>query len=94
MKGGSTKIGKDLYDIYDVFRNFWVYPANVVAITILAIIEIINFGYYRFVSPYTFLYIYLIVYGSVSVLVQKIAFIVNYKGRTVDHYYGALFRKR
>ena len=94
MKGGSTKIGKNLYGIYDIFREFWVYPANVVHITFLAVAEIINLKYYSFVSPYALLYIYLIVYSSVSVLVQTTAFIVNYKGRTVDHYYGALFKKR
>ena len=38
--------------------------------------------------------LYLIVYGSVSLIIQVTAFIVNYKGRTVDHYYETLFKKR
>jgi len=93
IKGGSTKTGESLYKSYDFLREFWVYPANIVHITILAILEILNsnFGFFASMPQYTLLYIYLIAYGSISTLIQAIAFIVNYKGRTVDHYYQKLF---
>lgn len=93
IKGGSTKIGKKLYSTYDFIREFWVFPANIVHITLLAIIELLNVNY-GFAPQYLILSLYLVVYGSVSIIVQTIAFIVNYKGRTVNHYYKALFEKK
>lgn len=93
IRGGSAKIGERLYGMYDVMREFWVYPANVVHITVLVIIELLNANY-KFAPPYLFLSIYLIAYGSVSIIVQTIAFIVNYKGRTANHYYKALFERK
>ncbi len=93
MKGGDTKIGGHLYGIYDIFREFWVYPANIVHITLLAILELISASY-GFTSQYMLFIIYLAAYGSISVIIQTIAFIVNYKGKTVDHYYEALFKKK
>ena len=86
IKGGETKTGKKLYDAYDFIRQFWVYPANIVHITIIAVIEILNL-YYAFAPQYIFLSLYIIVYGSISTLVQLVAFIVNYKGTTVHYYY-------
>lgn len=93
IKGGGTKIGKKLYKAYDIMREFWVYPANIVHITILVIVELFN-ARYGFISQYMLFYIYLFVYGSVSTVVQAIAFIVNYRGRTVHHYYETLFEKK
>ena len=92
VKGGSTKMGKQLYGAYDFIRDFWVYPANVVHITLIAIIELLS-AHYGFAAPYIFFYIYLTVYVSASVIIQAAAFIVNYRGRAVDHYYKQLFEK-
>ncbi len=93
IKGGSTKTGKSLYRSYDIFRDFWVFPANIVHITILSVIEIIN-AQQGFMPQYFLLSLYLVIYGSASALIQLTAFIVNYKGRTVDHYYKELFYRK
>lgn len=93
MKGGNTEIGGRLYRAYDTVREFSVYPANIVHITLLSIVEIVNLKY-RVISPYTFFSIYIVVYGFASLIIQFTAFIVNYKGKTVDHYYEALFKKK
>ncbi len=93
IKGGGTILGKKLYRAYDLIREFWVYPANIVHITILTSIELINVSYAIF-PQYLTLSLYLIIYGSVSTIIQTTAFIVNYKGRTVDHYYKALFERK
>ena len=92
IKGGSTKIGKGLYSAYDIVREFWVFPANIVHITVLSAIELVNLQQ-SFFTPYLLLSLYIIIYGSASALVQLMAFIVNYKGHTADHYYKELFRK-
>ena len=91
LKGGNTKTGEKLYTAYDIVREFWVYPANIVHITILAIIELLNIKY-GFFRSYILFVLYIIMYGSISILIQTMAFLVNYKGRTVDHYYKKLFR--
>lgn len=93
IKGGSTKTGKSLYTIYDIIRNFWVFPANIVHITVLSVIEVINIQP-GFMPQYFLLSLYLIIYGSASALIQLSAFIVNYKGKTVDHYYKELFYRK
>jgi phosphatidylglycerophosphate synthase len=93
IKGGATKIGKKLYGVYDIIREFWVYPANIVHITILAIIEIINLQQ-GFFPQYMLLSLYIIIYGAISALIQITAFIVNYKGKTVEHYYKELFERK
>lgn len=93
LKGGTTKTGKRLYDIYDIIRDFWAYPANVVHITILTIIELINIQQ-GFFPQYMLISLYLIIYGVISTLIQITAFIVNYKGKTVEHYYKELFERK
>ena len=93
IKGGNTKIGKELYETYDIMREFWVYPANIVHIIVLTIAELFNASY-GFISQYILFYLYLIIYGSVSIVIQIIAFIVNYRGKTVHNYYEALFEKK
>jgi len=93
IMGGGTKTGKCLYRAYNIMRDFWVFPANIVHITILSIIEIINMQQ-GFMPRYFLLSVYLIMYGSLSALIQLTAFIVNYKGRTVDHYYKELFGRK
>jgi phosphatidylglycerophosphate synthase len=92
VKGGSTKTGGFLYRTYDKIRDFWVFPANIVHITIIAIVELINIQY-GFLPSYTLFSAYIILYGTFSTFTQITAFFINYKGRTFDHYYKALFRK-
>jgi hypothetical protein len=64
-----------------------------VHITILAIVEIVNMQQ-GFFPQYMLLSLYLIIYGIISVLIQVTAFIVNYKGKTVEHYYKELFERK
>ena len=93
VEGGSTDTGKRLYKTYDYIREFWGAPFNIVHINTIIVLEIINL-YYNLVSSYYLLYWYIIVYGSLSVVVQTTSFIVHYKGNTVYHYYVALFKKK
>jgi len=93
LKGGSTKLGSKLYSTFDVIKEFLRFPFNIAHIHIILIIELIN-NYYNFMPEFLLSSIYLIVYGSISVLVQLISFIVHYKGRTIFHYYNALFNKK
>ncbi|HLC50093.1 MAG TPA: hypothetical protein VJI97_01575 [Candidatus Nanoarchaeia archaeon] len=92
IQGGSSLSGSMLYYVYEKFRAVWVYPANIVHITVLAIIEILNIkrGYF---PQYSLFVYYILAYGFVSAIVQSTAFIVNYRGKTIDHYYKELFGK-
>ncbi|MEK6949739.1 MAG: hypothetical protein AABX34_05935 [Nanoarchaeota archaeon] len=90
IEGGSSDSGKALYKAYSNFRAFWVYPANIVHITILSIVEIIN-AKYGFAPGHIFFALYIYLYGAASTIIQTAAFIANYKGRTVDHYYQFFF---
>jgi phosphatidylglycerophosphate synthase len=92
VRGGSTKVGKKMYELYDIIKELWGFPFNIVHIHIIITIELLN-RYYAFMPPFMLSLIYLMIYGSVSVLKQLASFIVHYKGRTVFHYYNALFRK-
>ena len=93
VEGGDTEIGKKLYKTYDLVKEAWGHPFNIVHINIIIIFEIIN-SYYNFLSMYFMLYWYLVVYGSISVIIQITSFIVHYKGKTVYHYYLALFERK
>lgn len=93
LKGGGTKSGKKLYNIYDHFREFWGAPSNIAHINLIVLLEILNF-YYGLWPMYFLIYWYLVIYGIVSVLIQVISFIVHYKGNTVYHYYVSIFRKK
>ncbi|MBI2106699.1 CDP-alcohol phosphatidyltransferase family protein [Candidatus Woesearchaeota archaeon] len=93
VEGGSTEIGASLYRKYDLIREFWSAPFNIVHINILIILEIINHLHWDILPPYTMLYWYLVIYGSISVLIQFISFIVHYKGNTIYHYYVAMLGK-
>lgn len=93
LKGGSTDTGKKLYAIYDYIKEIWGHPFNIVHINILVLLEIVN-SYYKFLPGYSMLYWYLVLYGTVSVIIQISSFIVHYRGKTVYHYYMALLGKK
>ena len=92
VEGGSTKTGAELYRRYDLIREFWSAPFNIIHINVLVVFEILN-SYYWNLPPYAMLYWYLAVYGSASVFIQLISFIVHYKGNTIYHYYVAMMGK-
>ena len=92
LKGGSTKLGSVLYKAYDRIKEFWGHPINIVHVNAILLIEMLNY-YYMFLPPYVLTYWYLVVYGTGSVIVQLISFMVNYNGKTVYHYYFALLGK-
>lgn len=93
LEGGSTKTGAKLYKTYAYLKEFWGHPFNIVHVNIIVILELIN-SYYNIMPQYSMLYWYLVIYGSASVIIQILSFIVHYKGKTVYHYYLALFGKR
>ena len=93
VDGGSTKTGAKLYRTYDFIREFWSAPFNIVHINILILLEILNHHHLHLIPAYSMLYWYLVVYGSVSVLIQLISFVVHYKGNTIYHYYVAMMGK-
>lgn len=94
VEGGSTETGADLYRKYDLIREFWSAPFNIVHINILIILELLNAYYWNIIPAYSLLYWYLVVYGSASILVQFISFIVHYRGNTIYHYYVAMMKKK
>lgn len=93
IKGGGTETGAKLYSAYDYVREFWSYPFNIVIVNIIIIFEIINW-HYNIWPSYLIIYWYLAIYGSISVVIQTISFMAHYKGKTVYHYYMALFGKK
>lgn len=86
----GSKLGKKLSDIYDKFKDFWSAPTNILHLTIISIIELVNM-LYQFLPNYTIFYWYLAAYATVAILTQTISFIVNYRGRAVEQYYKSLF---
>ena len=93
VKGGSTKLGRQLYLKYDIVREFLGFPLNVVHINLIIAIELLNY-YQKFMEPYLLSVVYLAAYAIFSVLRQLTSFIVHYRGKTVFHYYNALFGKK
>lgn len=93
VKGGSTKTGRELYSLYDKLREVWGFPFNVLHIQLILALELMNY-YLGFMPAFLLPLAYIIIYGSVSVIRQIISFIVHYNGKTVFHYYNALFNKK
>ncbi len=93
IEGGSTETGRKLFKAYDYIKEIWGHPFNIVHINVLVILEIIN-SYYNFLPMYSMLYRYIVFYGALSVVIQIISFIVHYKGKSVYHYYLALYEKK
>lgn len=93
IEGGSTETGQKLYKTYDIIKELWGHPFNIVHINILVLLEIANY-YYHLLPAYSVLYWYLAVYGAISVITQVISFTVHYKGKTVYHYYLSLFEEK
>jgi len=92
IEGGGTELGRKLFSIYDILNEFLGFPFHFVHIHILITLELFN-QYYNFMPPFLLSLLYLIIFGAISVIRQFISFIVHYKGKTIFHYYNALFRK-
>jgi hypothetical protein len=54
---------------------------------------LLNIHYWNILPAYAMLFWYLVIYGSMSVLIQLVSFIVHYKGNTIYHYYVAMLGK-
>ena len=93
VKGGSTKTGRELYSLYDKIKELWGFPFNILHMQIILLLELFNY-YYHFMPAFILAFLYIVLYGSVSVVRQIISFAVHYKGKTVFHYYNALFNKK
>jgi len=93
VKGGDTEIGRKLYSSYDIIKELWGFPFNIVHIHAIIAIELLNY-YLNFTPPFLLSLIYIVIYGTVSALRQFISFVVHYKGKTIFHYYNALFGKK
>ena len=93
IEGGSTKSGRKLYSLYEDLKELWGFPANFVHIHLIIIFELFN-SHYGFIAPFLVSLSYILIYGSVSFIKQFVSFIVHYRGRTIFHYYNALFKKR
>ena len=93
VEGGGTETGAKLYHSYDLIREFWSAPFNIVHINILVLLEILNHHHLHLIPAFSMLYWYLVIYGSISVLIQIISFIVHYRGNTIYHYYVAMMGK-
>jgi hypothetical protein len=93
VEGGGTKTGRELYSLYETIKELWGFPAYVGHMQLILTIELLNY-YLKFMPPFILSLAYIIIYGSVSVLRQFASFIVHYKGRTIFHYYNALFGKK
>jgi len=93
IEGGGTQLGKKIYSKFDAINEFLGFPSNIVHIQIVVIVELLN-SYFNFMPPYLLSLFYLIVFGSISVLRQFLSFVVHYKGKTVFHYYNALFGRK
>ena len=90
LKG--SKVGQKLSDLYDKFSAFWAAPTNIIHVTVISIVELINM-HYKFMPGYFLFYWYLAVYSVVSIMIQIVSFVVHYKGRAVEHYFRELFQK-
>ncbi|MBW2976322.1 hypothetical protein KY347_02645 [Candidatus Woesearchaeota archaeon] len=93
IEGGSTESGKKLYALYEKIKELWGFPANIAHIQIIIAIELFN-RYFNFMPPFLLSLVYIIIYGAVSVLRQFMSFVVHYRGKTIFHYYNALFGKK
>ncbi len=93
VKGGSTEAGRKLYSAYDAIKEVWGFPFNILHMHAILALELLN-SYYPFMPPFLLPFVYIIIYGSVSAIRQVLSFIVHYKGKTIFHYYNALFSKK
>ena len=93
VKGGDTELGKKLYHLYEGLKELLGFTLNMVGIHMIIATELLNY-YFNFMPSFILSLVYIIIYGSASFLRQFISFMVHYKGKTVFHYYNALFGKK
>lgn len=86
----GSNIGKKLNELYDRFRDFWTEPMNILHLTIISVVELVNHSY-QFFPDYIIFYWYLAIYALVVVFIQITSVIVHYKGKTAEQYFKALF---
>ena len=92
-KGGGTGSGKKLYILYDKIKEVWGFPFNILHIQVIITIELLNY-YFNFMPSFLLAIVYITIYGSVSAIRQFLSFVVHYKGKTIFHYYNALFSRK
>lgn len=80
----------NLYLIANKFSKLWTTPYYYWVLGIVIITELINLSY-NFTQSYFLLTLYVVIYGSILTLMQFFSFIINYKARSVDIQYQALF---
>lgn len=93
IKGGGTGSGKKLYGLYDKIKEVWGFPFNILHIQLIITIDLLNY-YLNFMPSFLLAHVYIIIYGSVSVIRQFLSFVVHYRGKTIFHYYNALFNRK
>lgn len=89
----GTKTGKRLSDLYDKFKDFWAWPTNILHLTAIVIVELVN-KYSPFMPSYYLFYWYFVAYTTAVVSIQLTSFAVHYKGKAAEQYYKALFYKK
>ena len=86
----GSEIGKKLSRLYNRFKDFWAAPTNMLQLTVISIIELVNLSYH-FMPRYILFYWYLLVYAIAMVFIQTISVVIHYKGKAAEQYYKALF---
>ena len=86
----GSELGKQLNDSYDKFKDFWAWPTNMLHLTIISFLELIN-KKYQLVQSYSIFYWYIVLYSVIVILIQIVSFIVHYKGKAAEQYYKKLF---
>jgi len=92
-EGKTKEYRNPLLMIYHFARNFFIYPSNLVMITLIYIWEVVNLKY-AFAPKFLVTILFFVAYGSYGTLNNILSFIFHSKKNSIDSFYVFIFGKK
>ena len=93
IEGLAGDYKSNLLKIYNILKEFWEHPFNLVALTILYIWEVYNLNH-LFLPAYSATIAFFVLYGTFVTLNQAASFIVHTKRNSIESFYVFLFGRK
>jgi hypothetical protein len=93
FEGQAKEYKSPLLKIYHLIRNIWIFPTNLIILTLLYIWESINSAYI-FIPEFSAIFVFFIIYGSLVTLNQIVSFTFHTRKNSIDSFYVFLFGRK
>ena len=93
IEGLAGDYKSNLLKIYNILKEFWEHPFNLIALTILYVWEIYNLKH-LILPPYSATVAFFVLYGIFVTLNQTASFILHTKRNSIESFYVFLFGRK